>query len=176
MIEQIVVWALIAVLGISAMLSLLRMVRGPSIVDRAVANEVLMGVMICALGVEAAVTRHDTTLPILISLSLVGFLSSVAVARFVGGDAAPAPPRLSDSDGGSDVSGADGFGGSGTLAGSGTSGSSDTAAGVDAAGGSDATSVATAGPATVEDHGPDGTRNGGRPLQTPPAETDRRMR
>ena len=55
MTEQIVVWLVSAVLAVSAMLSLWRMVRGPSIVDRAVANEVLMGVMICALGVEAAV-------------------------------------------------------------------------------------------------------------------------
>ncbi len=107
MTEQIVVWLVSAVLAVSAMLSLWRMVRGPSIVDRAVANEVLMGVMICALGVEAAVTRHDTTLPILISLSLVGFLASVAVARFVGGDAAP-DPRAESPD---SLEGAHGFGG-----------------------------------------------------------------
>ena len=63
MTEQIVVWLVSAVLAVSAMLSLWRMVRGPSIVDRAVANEVLMGVMICALGVEAAGTRHDLSRP-----------------------------------------------------------------------------------------------------------------
>lgn len=96
MIEQVVLWGVGAVLAVSAVLALLRMVRGPSIVDRAVANEVLVGIMICALGVEAAVTRHDTTLPILVSLSLVGFLASVAVARFVGGDAAPPPARPED--------------------------------------------------------------------------------
>ncbi len=89
MTERLVVIVLTGILAVSALLALLRMVRGPSIVDRAVANEVLVGVLICALGVEAAVTRHDTTLPILISLSLVGFLASVAVARFVGGDFAP---------------------------------------------------------------------------------------
>lgn len=98
MTEQIVVWIISGVLAVSAMLSLWRMVRGPSVVDRAVANEVLIGVMICALGLEAAVTRHDTTLPILISLSLVGFLASVAVARFVGGDAAPDPQLFGESE------------------------------------------------------------------------------
>ncbi|MDO5711829.1 MAG: monovalent cation/H+ antiporter complex subunit F [Micrococcales bacterium] len=91
MTEQIVVVIVSGILAVSALLSLARMVRGPSIVDRAVANEVLVGVLICALGVEAAVTRHDTTLPILVSLSLVGFLASLAVARFVGGDDATHP-------------------------------------------------------------------------------------
>ena len=122
MTERLVVIVLTGILAVSALLALLRMVRGPSIVDRAVANEVLIGIMICALGVEAALTRHDTTLPILISLSLVGFLASVAVARFVGGDAAPDPRAESvapdDSDGSStgDGSGGDGSGGVGSGA------------------------------------------------------------
>jgi multicomponent Na+:H+ antiporter subunit F len=38
------------------------------------------------LGLEAAVTKHSATLPILISLSLVGFVGSVSVARYVARD------------------------------------------------------------------------------------------
>mgnify|MGYP002653312387 CR=1 FL=1 len=55
----------------------------------AAALEVLMGILICSLGVEAAVHRHTTTLPVLVSLSLIGFLGSVSVARFVRKQDAP---------------------------------------------------------------------------------------
>ncbi len=75
-----------AVLSISAALALIRIVRGPSVLDRAVGVEVLVSTIVCALGVEAATTRHTATLPLLISLSLVGFIGSVSVARFVARD------------------------------------------------------------------------------------------
>ncbi|WP_116115298.1 monovalent cation/H+ antiporter complex subunit F [Austwickia chelonae] len=86
MIESVVFWIIGAILVMAAVLSVVRIVRGPTAIDRAVANEVLVAIMVCALGVEAAMTRHDTTLPILISLSLTGFLASVSIARFVGRD------------------------------------------------------------------------------------------
>lgn len=69
-------------LGGAIACALYRVVKGPTAVDRAVANEVIVATMVCALGVEAALNRHSTSVPILMSLSLVGFLSSVAVARF----------------------------------------------------------------------------------------------
>lgn len=71
-----------AMLGVAVLLAITRVVRGPSAVDRAVANEVVVSTLVCALGMEAALNRHSTTLAILLTLSLVGFLSSVAVARF----------------------------------------------------------------------------------------------
>ena len=39
-----------------------------------------------AIGVEAAVSRHNTTLMILVVLALVGFLSSVSIAKFAAPD------------------------------------------------------------------------------------------
>ena len=83
MMESLVTLIIGALLGISALLVLLRVVRGPSVVDRPVATEVLLSTIVCALGVEAATTRHSTTLPIVITLSLLGFTGSVAVARFL---------------------------------------------------------------------------------------------
>jgi multicomponent Na+:H+ antiporter subunit F len=50
--------------------------------DRVVALDVLVATLICGLGVEAAVNRHTTTLPVLLVLSLVGFVGSVSMARF----------------------------------------------------------------------------------------------
>ena len=79
-------------LTVSAALALVRIVRGPSVLDRAVGVEVLVSTMVCGLGVEAATTRHTATLPLLISLSLVGFIGSVSVARFVARDRDEEPP------------------------------------------------------------------------------------
>ncbi|RJL31837.1 cation:proton antiporter [Bailinhaonella thermotolerans] len=59
-----------------------RLARGPSMLDRAVALDAMVAVVMAAVSVEAAVGRHDTTLPTLIVLSVLGFTSSVTVARF----------------------------------------------------------------------------------------------
>ncbi|MGX7670821.1 monovalent cation/H+ antiporter complex subunit F [Plantactinospora sp. DSM 117369] len=75
-------------LSTAAALALVRVVRGPALLDRVVAAEVLISIMIGALGVEAAVTRHATTLPILIVLSTLGFVGSVALVRFAAGEEA----------------------------------------------------------------------------------------
>ena len=46
----------------------IRISLGPTMLDRAVALDVLVAVMICGLALEAAVNRHTTTLPILVVL------------------------------------------------------------------------------------------------------------
>lgn len=84
--ETIMIAVIGVVLGVSALLTLARIVRGPSILDRAVAADVMVAIIVCVLAVEAGVTEHSTTLPILITLSLIGFIGSVAVARFVARD------------------------------------------------------------------------------------------
>lgn len=81
--ESVAFAVIVGCLGLSALLSVVRIVRGPSVLDRTVASEVLVSTIVCALGALAAINRSSTTLPLVISLSLVGFLGSVAVARFI---------------------------------------------------------------------------------------------
>lgn len=71
-----------AALTAAAVLLVVRIALGPTMMDRVVALDVLVSAMICWLGVEAAVNRHTTTLPILVVLSMVGFVGSVSMARF----------------------------------------------------------------------------------------------
>lgn len=89
MISTVLVVVAATILCTASLVTVARIVRGPSVLDRVVALEVLIGIIICGLGLEAAVTRHTTTLPILISLSLVGFVGSVSVARYVRHDDGP---------------------------------------------------------------------------------------
>jgi multicomponent Na+:H+ antiporter subunit F len=70
-------------LAVAAVLTVVRMSRGPSSLDRVVAADVLIAVVIAALALEAIINDHSTTLPVLLVLSLLGFAGSVSIARFV---------------------------------------------------------------------------------------------
>jgi multicomponent Na+:H+ antiporter subunit F len=71
-----------ALLAAATVLVLARLVRGPSTLDRIVAVDVLLAIVICAIATEAAYTRDATSLPILVGLSILGFIGSVSVGRF----------------------------------------------------------------------------------------------
>jgi multicomponent Na+:H+ antiporter subunit F len=64
----------------AALLLVVRMTLGPTVLDRVVALEALVSVLICGLALEAAVNLHGYTVPVLVCLSLLGFIGSVSVA------------------------------------------------------------------------------------------------
>ena len=70
-------------LGIGALLAVLRIVLGPSILDRMIAADVLIAILIGAMGVEMVVDEHTRTLPVMLVLAATAFLGTVAVARYV---------------------------------------------------------------------------------------------
>ncbi|WP_166851614.1 monovalent cation/H+ antiporter complex subunit F [Isoptericola sp. BMS4] len=80
---MVVVVVLAAVLvGAAAVLALVRVERGPSMLDRAVALDLLTASLVGAIAIEAAWSRRTETIPILVAMSLVGFVGSVVIARF----------------------------------------------------------------------------------------------
>lgn len=81
----VVLWIAATMLGVAAVLAIVRIVRGPSALDRAVAMDVLLSCAIGGIGLEAAYGRHGTTIPVLAVLALLGFVGSVAIARFGAG-------------------------------------------------------------------------------------------
>lgn len=72
-----------ALLGTAALLTVGRIIRGPSLLDRVVAAEVLIAIVVGGIAAEAAINQHATTLPVLVVLSLLGFVGSVSMVRFV---------------------------------------------------------------------------------------------
>ncbi|WP_336205285.1 monovalent cation/H+ antiporter complex subunit F [Nonomuraea sp. LPB2021202275-12-8] len=77
----------LGLLACGAAATLYRVGRGPSMLDRAVSLDVLTSLSMCAVGAFAAVSGDYSDLPILLVLSLLGFVGSVSVARyFSGGD------------------------------------------------------------------------------------------
>ncbi|OYO18162.1 sodium:proton antiporter [Enemella dayhoffiae] len=79
-------WLVGGLLTLAAVLTVVRIVRGPSSLNRTLATDVLVTTLICGIAAEAILARHASTLPILVSLSLVAFVGSVSVARFVARD------------------------------------------------------------------------------------------
>jgi len=71
------------VFAIAALLTLWRIVIGPSILDRAVASDVLLTEVMCVLGAEMAINQHTKTLPVLLIIAAVGVFGSISIARFV---------------------------------------------------------------------------------------------
>lgn len=70
-------------LGLAALLVLLRLLMGPSVPDRIVALDTLLQLVIAGIAVAAAFTRRGDFLAVLIAASLLGFLGTVVVGRFV---------------------------------------------------------------------------------------------
>ena len=70
-------------LAVAAAGAIFRIVRGPSILDRVLAADVLLAIVGGALAVDMVVNRNLNYLALLIAISLIGFIGSVTVARFV---------------------------------------------------------------------------------------------
>ena len=75
-------------LAVGATLAVVRAEKGPSMLDRAIALDVVVAVLVAAIALESAVTRSAVAVPILVVLSTVGFLSSVTIARFAASEPA----------------------------------------------------------------------------------------
>ncbi|WP_370449147.1 monovalent cation/H+ antiporter complex subunit F [Cryobacterium sp. TMT1-66-1] len=85
MMLQIVAVVASVMFAVGALLSVYRIVIGPSVLDRVIASDVLVATIICALGAEMALNRHTDTLPVLLVLALFAVLGSLSVARFLRG-------------------------------------------------------------------------------------------
>lgn len=80
---NILLLLIMVVFGLAAVLALIRIVRGPSILDRAVASDVLLTEVMCVIGAEIAINGHTRNIPVLLIIAAVGVFGSIAVARFV---------------------------------------------------------------------------------------------
>lgn len=80
---NVLLLAIMVVFGVAAILTIIRIVRGPSILDRAVASDVLLTEVMCVLGAEMAINGHTRSIPVMLIIAAVGVFGSISVARFV---------------------------------------------------------------------------------------------
>ncbi|SDR78672.1 monovalent cation/H+ antiporter complex subunit F [Paraoerskovia marina] len=72
----------VTLIAVGAVLALVRVERGPSMLDRTVGLDVFTAALVGAIAIEAAYSQRVETVPLLVVLSLVGFVSSVTISRF----------------------------------------------------------------------------------------------
>ena len=70
--------------GIGGIAAVYRIIRGPSILDRALATDVLLAIAICALGAEMAINKHTDTLVVMLVLAMFAVVGSISIARYMG--------------------------------------------------------------------------------------------
>lgn len=85
-----------AILGVAAVLVVVRMTLGPTMLDRAIAFDVLAAVLLAGIALDVAADRDADAVPLLLVLTLLGFVGSVSIARFFPGSDAVDEPRLGD--------------------------------------------------------------------------------
>ena len=73
----------LGILSLALLLVLYRLIAGPTLPDRIVALDLLVGIVIGFIATVALKTGFYHYLDIAIALGLVGFLTTVAFARFV---------------------------------------------------------------------------------------------
>jgi multicomponent Na+:H+ antiporter subunit F len=71
----------LTMLGVAAALTLFRLIRGPSTLDRIVALDVFVVLTVVAAGVYVAYYRDGSNIPLAAAVALVGFVGSVSAAR-----------------------------------------------------------------------------------------------
>ena len=73
----------LAVLAAAAVLVLVRLVRGPAVLDRIVALDVLVTLIVAGTAVGIAVREDATAIPVLAVIALLGFVGSITAAHLV---------------------------------------------------------------------------------------------
>jgi multicomponent Na+:H+ antiporter subunit F len=73
----------LALLALAVIFALVRLIRGPGLADRIVALDLLTTLAISLIGVTAMRGGIALLLDIAVALCLVGFVSTVALARFL---------------------------------------------------------------------------------------------
>ena len=77
------VWVIAAVmLTAAAAITMIRLLAGPSTLDRLVALDTFVAVTMCGIGTWAAYSLDTTVTYSLTALALISFVGSVSVARF----------------------------------------------------------------------------------------------
>lgn len=80
----------LVLLSTSGFLALYRILRGPSILDRVLASEVLLVTIMLGLIAQMVYVENTRTLTAVLVVALLGFTASVSVARFVSHQEPPA--------------------------------------------------------------------------------------
>ncbi len=79
----VVITVVSVILALAAAGAIFRIVRGPSLLDRVLAIDVLLAIFGGALALDMVIGGNLDNLVLLVAISVIGFIGSVTVSRFV---------------------------------------------------------------------------------------------
>ncbi|MEU5717363.1 monovalent cation/H+ antiporter complex subunit F [Streptomyces sp. NPDC020403] len=92
-VDRVLLTAAVVIIVVAGGLLLVRIARGPSMLDRAIALDVGAALIIAGLGAKSAFARDSFYFPIMLVLAFLGFTGSVGIARFIAVRDRPRPRR-----------------------------------------------------------------------------------
>ena len=81
---------------VAALFTVYRIVRGPSILDRMIASDVLLTTLMLVVGAEMVYNGHTRTIPLMVVLASTAIFATIAVARYVSKQDRPAGIPVGD--------------------------------------------------------------------------------
>jgi multicomponent Na+:H+ antiporter subunit F len=92
-----IIYLLVGVLfTVAALFTVYRIVRGPSILDRMIASDVLLTTLMLVVGAEMVYNGHTRTIPLMVVLASTAIFATIAVARYVSKQDRPAGIPVGD--------------------------------------------------------------------------------
>ncbi|WP_129838684.1 monovalent cation/H+ antiporter complex subunit F [Streptomyces sp. RFCAC02] len=73
----------LALVSVAAVLTVVRLLRGPSTLDRIVALDVLVTLIVTGVAIDVAARGDLAAVPLLLVLALLGFIGSITAAHLV---------------------------------------------------------------------------------------------
>ena len=67
----------------AGLLALFRIVRGPSILDRLIASDVMLTTLMLVIGADMVINGHTRSIPVMLVLSAIATFATVSVTRYV---------------------------------------------------------------------------------------------
>lgn len=83
LITRILIGVAIVLLAAAALLTMVRLVKGPSALDRVLSVDVLVAIIVASVAIEEVINGNTTGLPVIMALSVVGFTGSVGMAKLM---------------------------------------------------------------------------------------------
>ena len=80
---EVVLYSSMFLLGIAAILSLVRLVKGPTLPDRVTAFDLFVAVVIGIMVLFSVITENSSYLDVAIVLSLIAFLGAMSFAYYL---------------------------------------------------------------------------------------------
>lgn len=85
MLTTVFITSAIVIFGIALLLTLFRLIKGPTTADRVVAFDAVSAVLMSIVGVVSVMSHTFSFLDSILLIAIISFVSSVSISRFIEG-------------------------------------------------------------------------------------------